>query len=150
MHIRENFIVQVCVMKIICQIRHLTLLIVMVSFAECFPNSIKMCGDGVGLDWHDENMLDLNEVRPRKVRIYFYKDKIHYFFNKMMHHYTHTHIPTVKYIYHLMSLMDHVSWMKAVLKKVYINEVKSLQDMCFMKCPQQCVMTRWNGREYNF
>ena len=61
-----------CLMKIIYQIRHLTFSIVMVSFDECFSNSIKMCGDGVGLDWHDENMLDLNGVRPRKVRIYCY------------------------------------------------------------------------------
>ena len=81
-------------------------------------------------------MLDLKRGRPRKVRMYFYKDKVHYFFNEMMHRYTH--IPTVKYIYHLMSLMDHVSWMKVVLKKVYMNKVKSLQDMCIMKCLQQC------------
>ena len=38
----------------------------------------------------------------------------------------------------LVSLMDHASWMKIVLKKVYMNEVKSLQDMCIMKCLQQC------------
>ena len=25
-------------------------------FAECFSNSIKICGHGVGLDWHDENI----------------------------------------------------------------------------------------------
>ena len=110
----------------------------MVSFAECLSNSIKMCGDGVGLDWYDENMLDLNGARPRKVRIYFYKVKIHYFFNKTMHHYTHTHIPTVKYIYHLMNLMDHVSWLKVVVKEVYMNKVKPLQNMCIMKCLQQC------------
>ena len=42
-------------------------------------------------------MKTLNGVRPRKVRIYFYKDKIHYFFNKMMHCYTHTHTHTHSY-----------------------------------------------------
>ena len=111
-------------------------LIVMVCFAECFSNSIRICGDGVGLDLYEQNMMDLNGVKPRKVRIYFYKDKIHYWFNKVMHHYIHT--PTVEYIYHLMSLMDHVSLMKVVLKKVYTNIVKSLQCISMMKCPQQC------------
>ena len=36
------------------------------------------------LDLHEQNMIDLNGVKPRKVRIYFYKDKIHYWFNKVM------------------------------------------------------------------
>ena len=59
-------------------------------------------------------------VEPRKVRIYFYEDKIYYWFNKVMHRYTH--VPTMKYIYHLMSLMDNVYWMKGVLKKVYTKK----------------------------
>ena len=111
-------------------------LIVIVSFAESFSHSIRICDDGVWLDWHEQNMMDLNGVKSTKVRIYFYKDKIYYFFNKAMHCYTHT--PIVQYIYHLMSLMDHVSWMKVVLKKVYMNTVKSLQHMYIMKCLQQC------------
>ena len=112
-------------------------LFVMVCSAECLYHSMRICGDGVAVDLYEQNlMMELNGVKPRKVRIYFYKDKIHYWFNKVMHHYTHT--PTVEYIYHLISLMDDVSWMKVVLKKVYTNAVKSLQHISIMKCPQQC------------
>ena len=110
-------------------------LILMVCFAEKFSHGMIVCGEGVGLFLMKRNMREIDQAVPRKLRIYFFPDKIYYWFNKAMHHYTH--VPTVRYIYHLMSLMDSVYWMKVVLSKVYTKKVKSLQHICMMKCPLQ-------------
>ena len=111
------------------------LLLLMVCFAQRFSHGTIICKNGVGLHLQERNMLDIDGEEPRKVRIYFYEDKICYWFHNMMHHYTH--VPTVKYIYHLMSLMGNVYWMRVVLKKVYTRKVRLLKHMCMMKCPQQ-------------
>ena len=104
----------------------------LVCFAETFSHGIIVYG---GLFLMEKNMREIDQPVPRKLRIYFYKDKIYYWFNKAMHCYTHA--PTVRYIYHLMSLMDTVYWMKVVLSKVYTNKMKSLEHICMMKCPLQ-------------
>ena len=83
------------------------LLFLMVCVAQRFSHGTIICKDGVGLHLQERrNMMDINGPELRKVRIYFYEDKIHYWFNKVMHRYTHA--PTVKYIYYLMSLMGDV------------------------------------------
>ena len=108
----------------------------MVCVAQRFSHGTIMCKDGVGLHLQERrNMKNINGVELRKVRIYFYEDKIYYWFNKVMHCYTHA--PTVKYIYYLMSLMGDVYWMKLVLNKVCTKKVKSLKHMCVMKCLHQ-------------
>ena len=107
----------------------------MVCFAQRFSHGTIICKNGVGLHLQERKMLGIDGGEPRKVRIYFYKDKICYWFHNVMHHYTH--VPTVKYIYHLMSLMGNVYWMRVVLKKDYTRKVRSLKHMCMMKCPQQ-------------
>ena len=100
----------------------------LVFYAERFSDTMTICGGGIGLF-----VTDKNNREPRTLTIYFYQDKIYYWFNEAMHHYVHA--PIVKYIYHLMSLMDTVSWMKVVLSYIYTNVVKSLESMCMMKCP---------------
>ena len=79
-------------------------LMLLVCFAETFSHNIIVCREGIGLFLMEKNMREIDQPVPRKLRIYFYKDKIYYWFNKAMHHYTHA--PTVRYIYHLMSLLD--------------------------------------------
>ena len=65
--------------------------------------------------------------------LFLTRTKIYYWCNRHMYHYMHT--PTVRYIYHLMSLMDHVFWMNIILTHIYTIVVKSLQNICIMKCP---------------
>ena len=47
------------------------------------------------------------------LRIYSYQDKIYYWCNRHLYYYMH--VPTVRYIYHLMSLMDHAFWMNVII-----------------------------------
>ena len=91
-----------------------------------------MCKDGVALFMLEKDQADTQGNIPRKVRVYFYRDKIYYWFNKCLH--KQTHEQTVKYIYHIMSLFN-VPWMNVILEKVYKNEVKSLVELATMKFP---------------
>ena len=108
----------------------LTLLMMVVLYAERFSHTMTIGRGSIGVF-----LMHKNNEEPRILRIYFYQDKIYYWFNKFMYCYMKT--PTVRYIYHLMTLMDNVnvSWMNVMLSHVYTNVVKSLQDMCIMKCP---------------
>ena len=94
-------------------------------YCSRFSHGTIICKNGVGLHLQERNMLDIDGGEPRKVRIYFYENKICYWFHNMMHCYTH--VP----------LMGNVYWMRVVLKKVYTRKVRSLKHMCTMKCPQQ-------------
>ena len=62
------------------------LLLLMVCFAQRFSHGTIICKNGVGLHLQERNMLDIDGEEPRKVRIYFYEDKIYYWFHNMMHH----------------------------------------------------------------
>ena len=107
-------------------------LILLVCFAYNFTNGIIVCKDGVALFMLEKDQADTQGNIPRKVRVYFYRDKIYYWFNKCLH--KQTHEQTVKYIYHIMSLFN-VPWMNVILEKIYKNEVKSLVELATMKFP---------------
>ena len=44
-----------------------------------------------------------------------------------------THYPTIRYMYHLMSLMTYVPWIRVVVKKCYAIVVPSLTEMTLKK-----------------
>ena len=91
-----------------------------------------MYKDGVALFMLEKDQADTQGNIPRKVRVYFYRDKIYYWFNKCLH--KQTHEQTVKYKYHIMSLFS-VPWMNVILEKVYKNQMKSLVELATMKFP---------------
>ena len=68
------------------------LLLLMVCFAQRFSHGTIICKNGVGLHLQERNMFDINGREPRKVRIYFYEDKICFWFHNMMHRYTNCQI----------------------------------------------------------
>ena len=107
------------------------LLLLMVCFAQRFSHGTIICKNGVGLHLQERNMLDIDGGEPRKVRIYFYEDKICYWFHNVMHHYTH--VPTVKYIYHLMGfngkcILNEGGVEESLQKKSQIIETHLLCD----------------------
>ena len=63
-----------------------------------------MCKDGVALFMLEKDQADTQGNIPRKVRVYFHRHNIYYWFNKCLH--KQTHEQTVKYIYHIMSLFN--------------------------------------------
>ena len=60
-------------------------LILLVCFAYNFTNGIIVCKDGVALLMLEKDQADTHGNIPRKVRVYFYRDKIYYWFNKCSH-----------------------------------------------------------------
>ena len=65
--------------------------------------------------------------RGEKVVAHFCQDYISYTFNGYKH--TLTHYPTIRYMYHLMSLMTYVPWITVVVKIYYDIVVPSLTEM---------------------
>ena len=63
--------------------------------------------------------------------VHFCQDYISYSFNGYKH--TLTHYPTIRYMYHLMSLMTCVSWIRVVVKKCYDIVIPSLTEMNLKK-----------------
>ena len=57
--------------------------LLMMCFAQRFSHGTIICMNGVGLHLQETNMLDIDGGEPRKVRIYFYEDKLCYWFHNM-------------------------------------------------------------------
>ena len=75
--------------------------------------------------------MHFKQDRGEKIVVHFCQDYISYTFNGYKH--TLTHYPTIRYVYHLMSLMTSVSWIRVVIKKCYDIVVPSLTEMTLKK-----------------
>ena len=80
-------------------------------------------------EWLD--FYAFKQDRGEKIVVHFCQDYISYTFNGYKH--TLTHYPTIRYVYHLMSLMTCVSWIRVVVKKCYDIVVPSLTEMTLKK-----------------
>ena len=97
----------------------LNFLILLVSYVHDYTLSLVAHVDGVMMHLEELLVQDMPGTGPRLVKIYFHPDKLCYWFNDCIHQYSHE--PTVRYIYHLMGLMD-IRWMNIVLR--YVNRLK--------------------------
>ena len=75
--------------------------------------------------------MHFKQDRGEKFVVHFCQAYISYTFNGYKH--TLTHYPTIRYMYHLMSLMTYVSWIRVVVKKCYDIVVPSLTEMALKK-----------------
>ena len=94
-------------------------LILLVSYVHDYTLSLVAHVDGVMMHLEELLVQDRPGTGPRLVKIHFHPDKLCYWFNDCIHQYSHE--PTVRYIYHLMGLMD-IRWMNIVLR--YVNRLK--------------------------
>ena len=85
----------------------------------------------VWLDFSNGIGMHFKHNRGEKIVVHFCQDYISYTFNGYKH--TLTHYPTIRYIYHLMSLMTYVSWIRVVVKKCHDIVVPSLTEMTLKK-----------------
>ena len=75
--------------------------------------------------------MHFKQNRGEKIVVHFCQDYISYTFNGYKH--TLTHYPSIRYTYHLMSLMTYVSLIRVVVKKCYDIVVPSLTEMSLKK-----------------
>ena len=100
----------------------LNFLLIFVCYVHDFvPSMVRLSN---GIDMH------FKQDRGEKIVVHFCQDYISHTFNGYKH--TLTHYPTIRYIYHLMSLMTHVSWIRVVVKKCY-DIVVPLLEMALKK-----------------
>ena len=101
----------------------LNFLLIFVCYVHDFVPSMVRLSNGIGMHFKQD--------RGEKIVVHFCQDYISYTFNGYKH--TLTHHPTIRYIYHLMSLMTHVSWIRVVVKKCYDIVVPLLTEMALKK-----------------
>ena len=77
----------------------LNFLLIFECYVHDFVPSMVRLSNGIGMHF--------KQNRGEKIVVHFCQDYISYTFNGYKH--TLTHYPTIRYIYHLMSLMTHVS-----------------------------------------
>ena len=85
----------------------LKFLLIFVCYVHDFVPSIVRLSNGIGMHF--------KQNRRGKIVVHFCQDYISYTFNGYKH--TLTHYPTIRYMYHLMSLMTYVPWIREVVKK---------------------------------
>ena len=78
----------------------LNFLMILVCYLHDFVPSIVRLPNGIGLHFKQET--------GEKVVVHFCQDYISYTFNGYKH--TLTHYPTIRYIYHIMSMMTCITW----------------------------------------
>ena len=96
----------------------LNFLLIFVCYVHDFVPSMVRLSNGIGMHFKQD--------RGEKIVVHFCQDYISYTFNGYKH--TLTHYPTIRYIYHLMSLMTHVSWIRVVVKKCFDIVVSLLHN----------------------
>ena len=101
----------------------LNFLLIFVCYVHDFVPSMVRHSNGIGMHFKQD--------RGKKIVVHFCQDYISYTFNGYKH--TLTHYPTIRYRYHLMSLITHVSWIRVVVKKCYDVVVSSLTEMALKK-----------------
>ena len=101
----------------------LNFLLILVCYVHDFVPSMVRLSNGIGMHFKQD--------RGEKVAVHFCQDYISYTFNGYKH--TLTHYPTIRYIYHLMSLMTYVPWIRVVVKKCYDIVIPSLTEMTLKK-----------------
>ena len=89
---------------------------------DSVPSMVRL-SNGIGMHF--------KQNRGEKIVVHFCQDYISYTFNGYKH--ALTHYPTIRYIYHLMSLMTYVPWIRVVVKKCYDIVVPSLTEMALKK-----------------
>ena len=89
----------------------LNFLLIFVCYVHDFVSSMVMVRLSNGIGMH------FKQDRGEKIVVHFCQDYISYTFDGCKH--TLTHYPTIRYIYHLMSLMTYVPWIRIVVKKCY-------------------------------
>ena len=101
----------------------LNFLLIFVCYVHDFVPSMVRLSNGIGMHF--------KQNRGEKIVVHFCQDYISYTFNGYKH--TLTHYPTIRYMYHLMSLMTYVPWIRVVVKKCYDIVVPSLTEMTLKK-----------------
>ena len=97
----------------------LNFLLIFVCYVHDFVPSMVRLSNGIGMHF--------KQNRGEKIVVNFCQDYISYTFNGYKH--TLTNYPTIRYMYHLMSLMTYVPWIRVVVKKCYDIVVPSLTEM---------------------
>ena len=101
----------------------LNFLLIFVCYVHDFVPSMVRLSNGIGMHF--------KQNRGEKIVVHFCQDYISYTFNGYKH--TLTHYPKIKYVYHLMSLMTYIPWIRVVVKKCYDIVVPSLTEMTLKK-----------------
>ena len=101
----------------------LNFLLILVCYVPDFVPSMVRLSNGIGMHFKQD--------RGEKIVVHFCQDYISCTFNGYKH--TLTHYATIRYVYHLMSLMTYVPWKRVVVKKSYDTVVLSLTDMTLKK-----------------
>ena len=96
--------------------------LILVCYVHDFVPCIVRLFNGIGMHFKQD--------RGEKIIVHFCQDYISYTFSGYKH--TLTHCPTIRYVYHLMSLMTYVPWIRVVVKKCY-DIVPSLTEMTLKK-----------------
>ena len=101
----------------------LNFLLILVCYVHNFTPALVRLSNGIG--------LYLKQQSEGKVVVHFCQNYISYTFNGFKH--TLCHYPTIRYIYHIMSFMTYIPWIRVVIKKCYDNVVPTLTEMSLKK-----------------